>query len=112
MEDLEFAIACYKEKAKLIAAVGAAYASCSDLLVTGARYEAWHNDTTGEIQEWMILEHRGGAIKVRTVNINSNAVNMMELGKLVYTSYYDEVKDYRNFIKKAAAPDTAWRRLV
>lgn len=111
MGDLEFAIACYKEKAKLIAAVGATYASCSDLLVTGARYEAWHNDTTGETQEWMILEHYGGAIKPRTVNINSNAVNMMELGKLVYTSYYDEVKDYRNFIKAAEA-DAAWRRLV
>lgn len=111
MEDLEFAIACYKEKARLIENTGAVYASCSDLQVSGAHYEAWHNEKTGETQEWMILEHWGGAIKPRTVNINSNAVNMMELGMLVYKSYYDEVEDYRNFCK-IASEDSAWKRLV
>lgn len=103
-------LTCYKEKSILIDEVGKAMSHCRDLSVSRVWYEAWYNKDQEYTQEWIVLEHVGGAIKVRNVNINSNSVNMKVLGMLVHESYYDEVETYKEFHDKAKAD--GWERIV
>lgn len=55
-------------------------------------------DYKGNIQEFLVVTYRGGAMAVRDCAINSNYANYLELGNLIMGGYYDEV-DYYHSLK-------------
>ena len=52
-------------------------------------------DKDGNLNEFLVMTYRGGAIAVRNCYGNSKSAIFDEIAKLFNGGYYDEVKDYR-----------------
>lgn len=103
MEDLQKR--CFLSKIQLIDRVSYAISGYDEYgisragTVSGVRYEVYDMGEYG-YQEYLIVEYYGGAIAVRSCNMNSNAAVIRELGRLLNGGYYDEIEDYEECRKK------------
>lgn len=75
--------------------------------ITEVRYEAYIHKTKDWLQEWLIVTYRGGAIAVRSQDMNSHSAMLRDIGKLADGGYYDEVKAYHEMV---SSPD--WEKIV
>lgn len=95
----------YKKKAAFIKAINNAFKTENETSVTGVEYQVFYSKEHDCYQEFLVVTYRGGAIAARNVNINSDAANFAEIGKLIYGGYYEEVEWYRS------VRDT-WERVI
>ena len=97
----------YLCKQAFIRQVGEALALYARSSVAKVDLEFYENKESGAIQEYLVVTFDGGAISVRSANINSDTANFRELGNLIDGGYYSEVKDYREMV---ASKD--WERIA
>ena len=63
--------------------------------------ESKHHPGEYYLEEYLIVTYRGGAWAARRANVNSNAINFQEIGKMLNGGYYDEVDEVERLEKEA-----------
>lgn len=73
--------------------------------VTGIEYRIYQNTEPGRedwIEEFLVIDYKGGARTVRTCNGNSCSAVLVEIAKYLEHGYYSEESDLKNLERDPA----------
>lgn len=95
-------IEMYKRKKAFIDDLGKALRMHACMAVTQVDYEVYQKTENGRdyFEEYLVVTFSGGAKSVSCVNGNSHIANYVEIGKLLYGGYYDELPRYKALAKE------------
>lgn len=95
-------IEMYKRKKAFIDDLSKALRMRACMAVTQVEYEVYkktENDSD-YFEEYLVVTFNGGAKSVRCANGNSYIANYVEIGKLLYGGYYDELPRYKALVEE------------
>ena len=75
-------------------------------------YHAWLHKPSGESLEYVVVTYSSGAIKARTVNMDSEEILIAEIGRLLTEGYYEEVQEYKKILALTSGPNSKWEQLA
>ena len=89
-------IEMYKRKKAFIDDLSKALRMHACMAVTQVDYEVYQKteNDSDYFEEYLVVTFNGGAKSVRCANGNSYIANYVEIGKLLYGGYYDELPRY------------------
>ena len=95
-------IEMYKRKKAFIDDLGKALRMHTCMAVTQVDYEVYQKteNDSDYFEEYLVVTFSGGAKSVSCVNGNSHIANYVEIGKLLYGGYYDEIPAYEALTEK------------
>ena len=90
-------IEMYKRKKAFIDDLGKALRMHAGTDVTQVDYEVYQKTENDRdyFEEYLVVTFNGGAKSVSCVNGNSHIANYVEIGKLLYGGYYDELPRHK-----------------
>ena len=95
-------IEMYKKKKAFIDDLGKALRMHAGMAVTQVDYEVYQKteNDSDYFEEYLVVTFNGGAKSVSCVNGNSHIANYVEIGKLLYGGYYDELPRYKALVEE------------